>query len=319
MTESLDTQRSRRIQRVSDLLGIPVSEVVTSPKTEGYRARIELTPGPDGRLGYRRHRSHVAVPVEQCPIARPEINRVLPQIGPVPTFVQRVAFRSNGQDVVLHVRCKDKMRNRALTWMNELTHLQIPMALNGRGVHLDPSTQIEVMGIPHQFSPATFYQVNLEINERLVSDVVDEVMKHSPTAVLDLFSGAGNFSLPLAKNGVRVTLIEAHPTATKDARKTAKKLDLDADIRTSSAEDYRAGEAFFDVAILDPPRKGGGAVLDQVLTTRPRAVVLISCNPHSLAGDLKTAARHGYSMESVRLYEMFPHTDHVEAMGVLIR
>ena len=244
MSEPLADQRDHRIERVSHLLGIPVSSVVTSPRTEGYRARIELTPGPDGRLGYRSHRSHVSVPVEHCPIARPEINQILPKIGPVPDFIQRIALRSNGQEVILHARCKDKLRNKALAWMNSLTHLQIPLALNGRGVHLDPSTRIEVMGVAHQFSPATFYQVNLEINAHLVKDVIDTVMSYSPTAVLALFRGAGNFSLPLALQGVRVTLIESHPTATKDARRTANKLGVEAEIRTSNAEDFQAGDAF---------------------------------------------------------------------------
>ncbi len=319
MSEPLADQRNHRIDRVGRLLGVPVSSVVTSPRTEGYRARIELTPGPDGRLGYRSHRSHVSVPVEHCPIARPEINRILPKIGSVPDFIQRIAFRSDGNEVILHARCKNKLRNKALAWMNSLTHLQIPLALNGRGVHLDPTTRIAVMGVEHQFSPATFYQVNLEINEQLVKDVIDTVMTYAPTAVLDLFSGAGNFSLPLALQGVQVTLIESHPTATKDARRTANRLGIEAEIRTSNAEAFQAGDAFFDVAILDPPRKGGGPVLNQVLMTRPRAVVLISCNPRSLATDLKTASKHGYRMDAVRLYEMFPHTDHVEAMGILTR
>ena len=319
MSESLDQQRSRRIKQVRERLGVRVSGIIESPKTEGYRARIELTPGPDGQLGYRGHRSHLPVPVTHCPIARPEINEILPKIGPVPGFIQRIALRSNGQSVVLHARCKDKSRNKATAWLNGLKYLQIPMALNGRGVHLDPTTSIEVMGVTHHFSPATFYQVNLEINELLVGDVIQEAMHHSPTSVLDLFSGAGNFSLPLARKNVDVTLIEAHPTATKDARRTANRLGINADIRTANAEAYQAGDAFFEVAILDPPRKGAGAVVEQVLLTRPRAVILISCNPHTLANDLKTARKHGYSMSEVRLYEMFPHTDHVEAMGVLVR
>ena len=74
---------------------------------------------------------------------------------------------------------------------------------------------------------------------------------------------------------------------------------------------------FFDVAILDPPRKGAGAVIEQVLTTRPKAVVMVSCSPKALSSDLKRARAFGYSMKSVRLYEMFPHSNHVEAMGVL--
>ena len=123
--------------------------------------------------------------------------------------------------------------------------------------------------------------------------------------------------MPLAARGYAVTMMEAHPTATKDGRKTAARLNLNVSIHTKQAESFEAGEVFFDVAILDPPRKGAGAVVDQVLMTRPRAVVMVSCNPSALASDLKRAKAHGYRMKNVRLYEMFPHSDHVEVMGVL--
>ena len=319
MSEPLADQRAHRIERVSSLLDLPVTQLIESPETEGYRSRIELTPGPEGVLGYRSRRSHTGVSVKKCVVARPEINALLGEIGVVPSYIQRVAFRSNGKSVSMHIRCKDKFRRKAQNWLQTLEHLGIPLALNGRGVFMDASTRLEVCGVLHQLSPSTFYQVNLEINEKLVSDVIDVVLSFKPSAVLDLFSGAGNFSLPIAKTGIPVTLVEAHPAATKDARRTIAKLDVQAEIQTVSADQFRAGDAFFDVAILDPPRKGAGPVMDQVLMTRPRAVVLISCNPHTLASDLIRAKRHGYRMQGVRLYEMFPHTDHVETMGVLVR
>jgi 23S rRNA (uracil1939-C5)-methyltransferase len=319
MPDSLSQQRAERVRRVEHLLSLPVANLIESPQTERYRARIELTPGPDGTLGYMRHRTHDAIAVTHCAVARPEINELLPQVGPVPRFIQRVGFRSNGSTVVIHARCKDRHRNKALGWLKTLEPLDVPLALNGRGVFLNPLTQLTVAGIQHKLSPSTFYQVNLEVNERLVADVLLAVQEIGPSAVLDLFSGAGNFSMPLAQNGLPVTMIEANPTATKDARRTAAAHEIEADIRTEGAEKYRAGDAFFDVAILDPPRRGAGAVLDQVLTTRPRAVVLISCNPKTLAADLKRANGHGYAMNSIQLYEMFPHTDHGESMGILLR
>ena len=319
MSESLSDQRADRIARVSALLSLPVTDLIPSPLTEGYRARIELTPGPDGHLGYRSRRSHASVPVPKCVIARPEINELLGKLGTIPSYVERVVFRSDGNTVSLHFRCKDRFRKKAKAWLQTLEWLGAPLALNGRGTYLDPSTRIEVGGVLHQLSPSTFYQVNLEINEKLVADVVEAVLSFQPSAVLDLFSGAGNFSLPLAKMGIPVTLVEAHASAIKDARRTMKRLNLQANIQNIRADQFRAGDAFFDVAILDPPRAGAGAVMDQILMTRPRAVVLISCNPSTLVNDLSRAKHHGYTMRGVQLYEMFPHTDHVETMGVLVR
>lgn len=317
MDEGLDVQRSGHIKRVEDWLGLPVSELIASPNTLGFRSRIELTPGPNGRLSYRAPRSHTAIPVDACAVARPEINSVLNNLTTVPAFIERVAFRSDGRNVVLHFKTKDKHKRKAFRWLQDLGDIGATLALNGRGLNGDGGTRLTVAGIEHRLSPDTFYQVNLDINERLVADVVSEVEKAQPTAVLDLFSGAGNLSMPLAARGHRVTMMEAHPTATKDGRKTASRLNIEVDIQTRKAEAFQAGDVFFDVAILDPPRKGAGSVIEQVLTTRPKSVVMVSCNPKALSSDLKRARAFGYSMKSIRLYEMFPHSNHIEAMGVL--
>ena len=317
MVATSDAQRERHTAHVERLLHLPVLDYHESPRRLGYRARIDLTRGPSGQLGYRAHRSHVSIPVSNCPIARPEINVVLEQIGEVPRAVERVSLRSDGTRVVVHAQCKDKNRGRVKAWISTLEHIDADLAVNGRGVHGDPTTHLKVSGISHRLSPSTFYQVNLEVNERLVADVVDHVVSRAPSAVLDLFSGAGNLSMPLAARGLKTTMIEAHPTATKDARRTAVDHALEPDIRSGRAEDFQAGDAFFDVAILDPPRKGAGAVIDQVLLTRPKAVVMVSCNTRALASDLRRAEKQGYRMNGVSLYEMFPHTDHIEAVGVL--
>ena len=317
MLDPLDAQRKRHAERVAKQLGVPVSEYIRSPRSTSYRARIELTRGQDGALGFRSPKTHHNVRIERCEVARNEINVVLEQLPMADRVIDRLALRSNGKDVVIHARCKDKHRSKARRWLDELSHLEIPLALNGRGVLGDPTTRLTVAGIQHRLSPATFYQVNLEVNEVLVQDVSRIVTQAEPNAVLDLFSGAGNLSMPLAAEGLKCTLIESHPTATKDARRTASDHGLNIDIRTARAETFQAGDAFFDVAILDPPRKGAGVVIEQVLLTRPKAVVMVSCNTRTLIDDLKRASKLGYSMESVRLYEMFPHTNHVEAMGVL--
>jgi 23S rRNA (uracil1939-C5)-methyltransferase len=195
----------------------------------------------------------------------------------------------------------------------------VPIALDGRRIRGNPRTTLEVGGITHELGPTTFYQVNLEVNAQLVADVQTEVLALEPERVLDFFAGAGNLSLPLAAAGIGTTLLEAHPAATKDAKATAERHGLDVDVRTGGAEQYKAGDAWFDVAIVDPPRAGAKALLDQLLITRPRAVVMVSCNPTTLAQDLRRARGHGYRCEGVSLYEMFPHTRHVEMMGVLRR
>jgi 23S rRNA (uracil1939-C5)-methyltransferase len=319
LRKSLEDQREAKVHWVQRTLSIPVSGITTSPKTEGYRARIELTPNGEGQLSYRSHRSHNPVVVEHCAVARPEINAVLEKLPPVDHSVERIALRSSGTHVVLHAVSRKNKRGHALRWLETLPEIGATLALDGRSIKEPAFTKLRIAGIEHQLSPATFYQVNLEVNALLVADVLTYVQESKSEAILDLFAGAGNFSLPLAAAGIQTTMIEAHPTAAKDARRTSKAHSISVDIRTGRAEDFQAGDAFFDTAILDPPRKGAGTVIDQVLVTRPKAVILVSCNPSTLSGDLKRAHKHGYEMQHIQLYEMFPHTDHVEAMGILTR
>ena len=151
---------------------------------------------------------------------------------------------------MLHAQCKDKHRSSVRSWLETLTELGIPLAINGRGFIRDPTTHLMVAGIQHRLSPSTFYQVNLEINAALVQDVKNLVVQESPTAVLDLFSGAGNLSLPIAAQGIECTLVESHPTAIKDAKRTAIDHGLSIKVQTARAETFEAGDAFFDVAIL---------------------------------------------------------------------
>ena len=319
LRKPLEAQRNAKIEWVQRTLGIPVSGITTSPKTEGYRARIDLTPNTEGRLSFRSRRSHNPVVVDSCPVARPEINAVIAKLPKVDRSIERIAFRSNGSHVVLHAVSRKHKQDNARRWLESLPDIGATLALNGRSIKEPAFTKIQIAGVEHHFSPATFYQVNLEVNALLVADALNHIRDVKAEAVLDLFAGAGNFSLPLAAEGIRTTMIEAHPTAAKDARRTSKLHSIDVDIRTGRAEDFHAGDAFFDTAILDPPRKGAGSVIEQVLVTRPKAVIMVSCNPSTLSGDLKRAHKHGYTMQRIQLYEMFPHTDHVEAMGILTR
>ena len=84
MPTALEEQRAALVARVERQLNMPVTELVPSPHTTGYRARIDLTPSPDGVLGYREPRSHKSLPVQHCAVARSEINAVLSQLTPRP-------------------------------------------------------------------------------------------------------------------------------------------------------------------------------------------------------------------------------------------
>lgn len=321
MDSPLDDQQAGKRALVERAAGRAVDLFIPSPRSLGYRARIDLSVGPTGRLGYNRPRSHDHNAIDACAIARPEVNealRALNEAIPDARGLDRLELRSNGAEVVLHARLADRGTRpdaaRAL-----LQAAPLPVALNGKALKGDPRVRLTVAGVEHLLSPETFYQVNLEVNEALVDTLRALITPLRPAGVLDLYGGAGNLSMPLAAAGTPVTLIEREGAAIRDAQATAKRLGLPLRAVGGDAGRFKAGDQFFDVAVLDPPRAGAPGLMDQLVVTRPKAIAVVSCNPAALGRDLGPALKAGYRVERLIALDMFPHTDHVEALCWLTR
>jgi len=193
------------------------------------------------------------------------------------------------------------------------------VAMGARGLHGDPRIELQVCDLALRFGPQSFYQVNLEVNQLLADRILAWVTLIQPSAALDLFGGAGNLSLPLAARGIAVTLLESHPPAVADAKENASRLGLAVDVRQADATALTPGEHFYDLALLDPPRKGAQGALARACVSRPRAIILVSCHPPAFAKDLQEALSAGYALEQVALFDLFPLTSHVESVALLRR
>ncbi len=168
-------------------------------------------------------------------------------------------------------------------------------------------------------SPRSFFQVNLEVNELLVQAVVAAVVEASPERVLDLYSGIGNLTLPIASRGIPVAAVKLEGQATSDLKFNAKAHGLSIEVHTKRVERFDPTFSPFDVVVLDPPRAGCKGVIERLLDQRPRRIVLVSCHVPSAARDIRPALAAGYSLASVQCFEMFPETHHIETLLVLDR
>ncbi|MCB9744234.1 MAG: class I SAM-dependent RNA methyltransferase [Alphaproteobacteria bacterium] len=319
MATPLDAQLQAKADTLTRALGRAPDRMLASPRSEGYRARIRLQVGPGGALGYHRPRSHELVEVPDCAIARPELIACLEALraGPVGPGLQRIELRSDGARVVVNAQSAPKARKQAQRSAAALAWPDV--ALDGRKLKGRCALTLEVAGVSHRVSPGSFYQVNLEVNALLVAEVGEVLRALKPAALLDLHAGIGNLSLPLAVEGTQVFLVESSPSSAGDAHRKVKALGVPATVLIKAAEKLTPGEVFFDVALLDPPRTGAQAVIPTLLLTRPRAIVYVSCNPHTLARDIRPALASGYALERLVGFDMFPHTPHVEAMALLTR
>ncbi|MDD6195816.1 MAG: 23S rRNA (uracil(1939)-C(5))-methyltransferase RlmD [[Clostridium] aminophilum] len=180
--------------------------------------------------------------------------------------------------------------------------------------------------IRYRISPMSFFQVNPVQTEKLYGTALSYANLKGKETVWDLYCGIGTISLFLAQKAGKVCGVEIIPDAIRDAKENAALNGIgNADFFVGKAEDvlpekYEKENISADVIVVDPPRKGcDQAVLDTMLKMKPKTVVYVSCNPSTLARDVKILTEGGYRLRKVRCCDMFPMSMHVETVAQLVR
>ena len=173
-----------------------------------------------------------------------------------------------------------------------------------------------------EFGPVDFIQVNREVNASMVGAAMAHLQPAADDAVLDLFCGLGNFTLPLARRARRVVGVEGDAALVEKARANAARNALGN--AQFTVENLFEPTSFglwandrYERVLLDPPRAGAAELMSRMGDWRPRRVVYISCHPGSLARDAGIlVASHGFTLIAAGVMDMFPHTTHVESIAV---
>ncbi len=276
---------------------------------EGSRTRLRCAVNDDGRLALRAARSHDLVEIDHCWIADPSL---------APAFTaswhgaEEVELRAIGDGEPFAVVRRETPRGT----MHELCSL--------RGEPLEPSTQSRVNVRGHVFSvgPRSFWQSHRDAPTLLLEHVLELAEARPEDHVADLFSGVGLFAVPLATAvgpGGRVTAVESSPYAVRDARQNAEGL-RNLKVREWSVTPRSVNDAVGegDLVIVDPPRGGlAKGVADTLVRRQPRRLVYVSCDAATFARDLKILLAGGYAMSELRVFDLFPMTEHVELLASL--
>ncbi len=180
--------------------------------------------------------------------------------------------------------------------------------------------------ITFSISPLSFYQVNPRQTEKLYGIALEYAGLTGKETVCDLYCGIGTISLFMAKRAGRVYGVEIVPQAVEDARENARRNQItNAEFYVGKAEEvlpelYEKGELRPDVIVVDPPRKGcDETCLETMIAMRPERIVYVSCDPATLARDLKVLCRGGYEIRRVRAVDQFGQTGHVETVCLMLR
>ena len=176
------------------------------------------------------------------------------------------------------------------------------------------------------FEPNDFTQVNAEINYKMIQGTMELLDIKADDRILDLFCGLGNFTLPLATRVTEVVGVEGDANLVKHARQNATLNNLNnatfeqADLTQTQLKDYPWAKAGFNKILLDPPRSGAFEVLSQLAGLGAERLVYVSCNPATLARDAgELVEKHGYTLVTAGIMDMFPHTQHVESIALFVK
>jgi 23S rRNA (uracil1939-C5)-methyltransferase len=318
---------------------VPQEIAIISGEPWRYRNRIRLAFDAAGNLGYRGRRSHAVVPMRECPIAAPllvEAAQVFAQVmrgfAPLLRPTEIALFCNPAESALLATVFTASPSKVRFDEVALALHERIP-SLTGAELVIDGDSGLQprtiaqwgaasldyhAAGFDYRVDHGAFFQVN----RRLVDALVERVTAgHSGRLAWDLFAGVGLFARQLAARFDRVVAVESAPSATaalednlRGTAGAAVKAETLAFLRRS-----RMGERP-DMIVVDPPRTGLGtetcALLAEIAAP---AVAYVSCDPATLARDLRTLIASGYQIESITLADLFPQTFHLETVVQLRR
>ncbi|TDQ49582.1 class I SAM-dependent RNA methyltransferase [Actinorugispora endophytica] len=304
---------------------VRVEELPGTPDGLGWRTRVRFAVDADGAAGLRKHRSHELQLIDECPIAHPEVNRLgVPRLEwPGIAEVETVTSASTADTAVIITPSGAKLPELPTP---EASTAVLRRFKGGRTQPIKGRRGIRenVAGREWRVSAGAFWQVHPAAAETLTQAVLDALEPEPGETALDLYCGAGLFAgalaLAVGAEG-RVLGVEGQSDAVRDAEHNLRDLPQakvergDVAGRLRQWADLRA-----DVAVLDPPRSGAGTeVVESLTLLRPRRVAYVSCDPATLARDIKTFAQRGYRLTGLRAFDAFPMTHHVECLATLTR
>jgi 23S rRNA (uracil1939-C5)-methyltransferase len=305
------------------------------------RTRLKVQTKPEFALGYYRFRSHDLLPVEQCPISSPLINRAIAATwkigisGKVNPSLQELEFFASHDDseLLIEAYCSrgttlsdaqalaeqlstvlPEVQGVAAFEQSDSAHVSEPRRL---AINRNQQIQYQVGGRGYRVSAGAFFQVN----RFLVNDLVAVACtSQKGQLAVDLYAGVGLFSAVLAGSFAQVIAVEASQTAHADLKHNSGREVKAVLATTEQYLEQVSSELRPDLVVADPPRSGlGENVIRNLARLEPFRLTYVSCDPSTLARDLRMLVDSGFRIEAAHLFDLFPQTFHIESVFHLAR
>lgn len=350
MHMSYDYQLDFKQQRVQDALKRngdlhhEVLPTIPAPDAWRYRNKVMIPVQHEPfKAGFYRTNSHNIVDMHECLIQSRQLNEIYQQIKAfiqeknltqVATIILREGFYTKEVMVALSLTRREEafvdefikslsefenIKSIQLTY--NLKQTNVPIGEKSKVIFGSPTITETILGIDYHISLNSFFQINSAQTHQLYSKVLELALIKSTDKVLDLYCGVGTMSMLFAKEANKVVGVDIVKQAIEDAKENARlnkieNIDFVAMDATKFVNDTNEK---FDILVVDPPRKGlSEQGIEDIITIAPKRMVYVSCNPDTLARDLKLLSS-AFKIDLVQPLDMFPQTTHVETIALLQR
>ena len=335
-----------RIGGISDAEDL-VTPAVASPRAYGYRNKIELVARQAQTglaLGYHKAASDQVVCVESCMLLPPKFAKSPKALSGALRYLSgsqdlglkrvglRVGTNTHDVEIALWTEPGPFPRRPAATTLGQAMKSSSIVRVLAKGPEKERKVSgVEVLsgngfwreqllGTTMTVSAPSFFQVNTQAAEKLVTLALEAIAADGTDRIVDLYAGAGTFTLPLAEVAGEVIAVEAASSAVRDLRRNLEETRLWADVVGGDATRELKELGHVDALLVDPPRSGlAGETVASIAETGARSVVYVSCDPATLARDARALAEQGYELTAATPVDLFPQTYHVETVASFIR
>jgi 23S rRNA (uracil1939-C5)-methyltransferase len=326
------------LRRIGKLDDFEVRPIIPSSNAYHYRRRIRLQVDASRKLGFYGASSHHLVEIDSCAIAEDHLNRSLESLRrwarALKTNIEHLEIITGDEpnQIVAAAQALDEFATQDKFVCEKLVaasesgiHGLIFRGRNWRKVWGRPTISVKLSSdCTLNVDADVFTQINPDGNRRILEELLAAAEFQVGDRILELYSGAGNFTLPIAKQVDKVVAIEGHRPSVAAGKLNAQRSGID-NIRwicspvPQAVGQLKKQKEKFTKIILDPPRAGAKGIEIDLAALGTSKIFYISCNPTTLARDLAALARHGYTLRMVQPIDLFPQTFHVEALALMER
>jgi tRNA/tmRNA/rRNA uracil-C5-methylase (TrmA/RlmC/RlmD family) len=287
-------------------IDVEVEEVSSSLH---WRTRYAATTNNQSELGFKGTRSHEVIPISHCPVLIPEIDfETISRDVIKPSSRVEVALSSRGERTI----SLSPIRSNRLE-----KNPPVEIVEGHSALHYEVQTSSGPLKF--QVSQGSFWQSNVNAPETLVEAVRGFAQTREGDHIIDLYGGVGLFAKALIADiceSGRIDLVEASASATRDAQQNFRDY-RNVTVHRGDVAQLISHFESADIVLLDPPRTGAGAdVLSAIAEMAPRSIIYIACDPAALARDTGYLRDFGYQLHSIRAFDLFPMTHHIESVAL---